>query len=785
MTRFFAFVFLIASLASFSQVGQVGPRVWQDHLGLNSCLSVAKLGNKIYATNSNGIVNFDEQEKSLEYLSKINGLHDVGITLLRTNKYNNKMLVIYQNCNIDIINADGSITNYPDFKLKTLNGKKVINEVTFYKQMAYLACGFGLVAFDTERLEITDTYFIGPNATNLEVYQAAITDSLLYAATPSGLMHCNYKLKIPNNFNNWVLDSIHIPKGPYCGVLNVSGNIVAGFAPSKLNDTLTHHDTLYICNNTAWSKFTGDVAPANVLKLGYSDDTYFALYDVFGFAAMNVNTRQPKNYVTSFNGVTPLRLFDVCFGPDWTGNYSYWMADYNYGLYQTYAYYPYWPQVKLSRNGTNSNLINNIDVFNGQVAISPSHVENAGGSMYTREGISFLRNNEWGYINVNDEAHNYNLTGQPILDICHVLYDRQDTATMWASSWFQGLLQFKHNKLVAVYNHSNSPLPETYPGAVRASGLAMDADGNLWISTSDTKNYLNVRKKNGQFINYQFDAFRFVRKMLVDRNNYVWVLHERDQGITVFRHDDAFTTYTYKVLTKDVGNGGLESDAVYSIAEDKDGKIWVGTSQGIRVFYNSAGIFDQYNFDSEPIKIVQDGNVELLLGKETVTSIVIDGANNKWCGTESGGVYCFSPDGITQLYHFTKDNSPLNSDNVVEMNYNEVTGDIFIGTDLGVQSFRSISVAGESEYSNVFAYPNPVRPNYNGTVLVRGLVDKSIVKITDISGNLVWETKSAGGQVEWPVTTLSGRRVTSGVYIVYASTTDGAQKALTKVLVVN
>jgi len=781
MTRILFFAFSLLFLSSFAQVG---PRVWQDHLSLDACNTVCKLGTKIYASNGNGIVTFEEQELNPSYLNKVNGLSDVGIVLLRTNPYNNKLLVIYQNCNIDVISLDGSIKNYPDFKLKTLNGKKLINEVTFDKQLAYLACGFGIVVFDTDKLEIKETYIIGQDASNLEVYQTALNDSLIFAATPLGLYHCNYKTKIPNNFNNWRVDSVSIPKGPYCGVVNVLGNIVSAYAPSKL-DTIIGYDTLYILTNNTWSHFNTTPGPATIKKLGMTLGSYFAIFDIFGAAAVDINTRAPKNYVTSFNGAEPVEIVDLYFGPDYTTNFSYWLADLNFGLYQTYSYYPYYPQNTVNKNGTNSSLVNNIDVFNGQVAISPSHVDNAGGSMYTREGLNILRDNEWHYIQTNDPDHNFNLTGKPILDICHVLFDRQDTSTIWASSWYAGLLQFKHNALVAVYNHSNSPLPEDYPGAARSSGLAMDNDGNLWISNSDTKNYLSVRTKAGEFINYQFDASRFVRKILVDKNNYVWVLHERDEGITVFKHDDNFINYQYKHLSKDIGNGDLETDAIYSIAEDKDGKLWVGTNQGIRVFYNSAGIFDATNYDSEPIKIVQDGNVELLLGDETVTSIVIDGANNKWCGTESGGVYCFSPDGITQIYHFTKDNSPLNSDDVVEMNYNEVTGDIFIGTDLGLQSFRSISVEGDDQYTNVFAYPNPVRPNYSGTVLVRGLVDQSVVKITDVSGNLVWETKSAGGQIEWPVTTLSGRRVTSGVYIIYASTTDGSQKALTKVLVVN
>jgi hypothetical protein len=235
-----------------------------------------------------------------------------------------------------------------------------------------------------------------------------------------------------------------------------------------------------------------------------------------------------------------------------------------------------------------------------------------------------------------------------------------------------------------------------------------------------------------------------------------------------------------------VGEGNLGSNSVYCVAEDLDGRMWVGTAAGIRVFYNIGSIFStSSDIDAQPIKIVQDGNVELLLGAETVTDIKVDGANNKWVGTASGGVYCFSPDGMKELFHFTKENSPLYSNSIVSLNYDDVTGDLYIGSEKGLQTFRGIVISGSEDYSSFYAFPNPVRPGYAGTVLLRGLIDKSVIKITDVAGNMVWETKSAGGQVEWPLINLSGARVQSGVYLIYATTATAEVKALTKVMVMN
>jgi hypothetical protein len=771
------FCFYFISISS-----QVGPRSWQDHLGLSNCNSITKYNGNIYASNYNSIFKISEWDFSYEKISKINGLNDVGIKLLRANPFNNKLLVIYDNCNIDIINSDDEIFNYSDIKSKILNGKKIINEVVFKNQFAYLSCGFGIVVFDTEKLEVKETLIIGPNGANLEVYQLAFNDSLIFAATPNGLLQSNYKTKILNNYNNWklVLTS-DIPSGPVCGVVNVSNKIIAAYSPSKTNPSISLQDTLYALTNNVWARLFPNQTPLTIRKLGYVYANYFTVFNQFGVLVLDKDILNTVAFFTGVNNETDYYPLDNYIDFRY-GNYTYWVADRFNGAFQTYGSNPFYSQNIIKSNGTKSNLVSNIDIFNSEVVVSPSYPDQGGGTSFIREGINLYKDNEWLYIKAPETPTN------PVFDINCAFIDRKDPSRVYASSWSAGLLEYKNNELVAVYNPSNSVLPEVYSGSARCSGLSMDKNGNLWIASSDVKNYLTVKKTNGVFQNFNFDAPRFVRKVFIDKNNYVWVLHERQGGITVFNHSNfssPIQNINYKILTKDVGKGNLESNSPYSIAEDKDGKIWVGTDAGIRVFYNPSNIFTDVNFDAQPIKIVQDGNVELLLEKETVTAILVDGANNKWVGTKEGGLYCFSSDGLTQLYHFTKETSPLISNTIIDVNYDKITGDIFIGTDLGVQSFRSVIIEGDEKYNDVYAFPNPVRSNFPGTVFVRGLIDNSVVKIVDQNGNLVWETKSQGGQIEWPVKTLSGNRVSSGVYIVYASSADGEQKAVSKILVIN
>jgi sugar lactone lactonase YvrE len=778
-----AFSLFLLVLSCMLLPAQSGPRTWGDHLGLANCNTVAKLGSTIYASNGNALVYFDQSEINPKLFSKINGLSDVGIRLVRANRYNNKLLVIYDNCNIDVIDQNNTIRNYTDFKLKILSGKKLINEVTFYKQFAYLACGFGIVVFDTDKMEIKDTYYIGLNGANVDIAQVALNDSLIFAATKNGIYKSNFTKRNLSNFKSWTLDTAVLPAGPYSGIVNANGSIISAFSLSSGDATKKGKDTLFALYNNQWDVYRPFGRVGRTLGHLFVFDSLFANAIDIGAEIFLARNGSIFTMLNSFNGQVNYGSFrDLFITKDHTANISFWVADAKNGLYQTYGYYPYFPQNRVKRNGTNSSNTCNIDVYNGQLAVSPSNVGSAGAGSYLTDGLNFLKAGEWSYREVKDA------NGKPVIDVTGVLYDRKKINQYWASSWNSGVMQFRNDSLIKTYNKSSVGMPEKIAGEPRCVGLSMDKDGNLWFAQSDQTGYLSAITKTGAYVNLNFGAEKITHKTFVDKNNFVWALHDGGNGITVYKNTN-FTSpvkdQNYKLLLKGIGLGNLQSNDVRAIAEDLDGKIWIGTAEGISVFYNPSSLFTASNIDAEPIKIVQDGNVELLLANESISAIVVDGANNKWVGTAFGGVYCFTSDGQTQLYHFTKENSPLNSNSIIELAYNSQTGDVFIASELGIQSFRSTILAGEADYSQVMAYPNPVKPNYNGTVLIKGLVDNSVVKITDVAGNMVWEVKSTGGQIEWPITNFSGQRVSSGVYVVYSATTTGELKAVSKILIVN
>jgi hypothetical protein len=278
-----------------------------------------------------------------------------------------------------------------------------------------------------------------------------------------------------------------------------------------------------------------------------------------------------------------------------------------------------------------------------------------------------------------------------------------------------------------------------------------------------------------------------VSDILAATNGIKWVIRPRSNGMLVFYDGGTISDIgddQYKVLNTFDGQGELPSMDVLSMAEDKDGEIWIGTSKGVAVFYAPDAIFSGGDFDAQQILIEQDGNIQILLETESVSALVVDGANRKWLGTLTSGVYLVSPDGTELLHHFSTENSPLPSDNITSIAIDELTGEVFFGTDQGTVSYRGDATDGLLEASCATVFPNPVHPNYAGPIAITGLIRDSEVRITDIAGNLVYHTVSNGGEAIWPGTDMTGSRVSTGVYLALAVDPTGAEHCNTRILVV-
>jgi ligand-binding sensor domain-containing protein len=279
-----------------------------------------------------------------------------------------------------------------------------------------------------------------------------------------------------------------------------------------------------------------------------------------------------------------------------------------------------------------------------------------------------------------------------------------------------------------------------------------------------------------QSFNFPFVAEKFPVDILVDENAYVWMTLNPQQGGGIAVFDRASSRSAY--LNDQSGTGGLPSKSVYSMAFDRDAYVWVGTDEGVAYFFDSGEIFSS---SADAIKPIFDNR--FLLKSETITAIEVDGGNRKWMGTKNG-VWLFNPTGESLVYNFTTSNSPLISNVINDIEINDETGEVFFATDKGIVSYRGDATEGSSAFTGIKIFPNPVTHAFNGTVGITGLASDAIVKITDVSGKLIWQTQANGGTATWSLLDNNGRRTSTGIYLVFAATPDGSENIVGKIAII-
>ena len=321
--------------------------------------------------------------------------------------------------------------------------------------------------------------------------------------------------------------------------------------------------------------------------------------------------------------------------------------------------------------------------------------------------------------------------------------------------------------------------------------LIKDENNVLWGTNSHSYFPLFSKDLNNNWTGYSMpfvaNQSTEIGEMIIDNYNQKWGI-KPNNGLFVYndnntisdKSDDQFTK-----ITTATGEGNLPNDDVYCLTNDLDGNIWVGTKEGVCVFYSPSAVFSGYNFDAQQIIVEENGFGQYLLESEIIYSIAIDGGNRKWIGTLESGLYLLSEDGTEEFYHFTTENSPLLSNTILDVEINHKTAEVFISTDKGLMSFRNDATKGTTNINSVEIFPNPVRESYYGNISINGLAYDSNVKITDVSGNLVFETTSNGAMAIWDGTDANNNRVGTGVYLVFCSDKYGNEKAVGKILFIH
>jgi hypothetical protein len=755
---FLGILFLFAFQFSFSQA----KLNWQGYFSFTEIKDISESSSVVYAASENALFSKTDAANTIKTITTVDGLSGQTISAVYYSEAFKKTIVGYENGLMIVINeSDGSIMKIVDIINKQLapNLKK-INHFMEHNGLVYVSCDFGIVQFNLTTLQFGDTYFIGDNGAEISVRQTTFFNGFIYAATSSGIRKADitnanlidFKQWLVVNTGNWssieALDTELIAINTTGYVHRLNANAFVGFLqlPQPAVDMraknhnlfITIPNLIYIYNNQMVLNrqinntqvldntimFTCATSVGNSIYIGTKEKGLFSS-TLSGAAIFENNTPAgpARNSIFSLD-VTPGSLWAV------------------YGDYDIY-YNPY-----------------DLDSY----------------------GVSKFNTSGWLNIPYSEVYDAKSIT--------RVIINPVNEKQVYASSFFSGLLRIEDDVPNFLYNEKNSGLQSiTTEGPnyidVRINATAFDKTENLWITNSRIKNGLKVLKSNGQWGSYAMTSIldnaeaSSYSSILVDRNNVKWIGTNRD-GVVGFNE----TTNTYKKMTFGVDAGNLPIADVRSIAIDTKNQLWIGTTKGLRVLGNIGSFQSESQLKASPIIIMEDNLAQELLYEQFITSIAVDGANNKWIGTADSGVFMVSPNGQETKYHFTISNSPLPSNVVNDIKINSTTGEVFIATNKGMISFKGIATEANEDLNNVYVYPNPVRPTYFGTVKIAGLLDKANIKITDIEGNLVYEATSEGGTIEWDTTAFGRYKVSSGVYMIFISAQDGGETKVKKVMII-
>jgi hypothetical protein len=744
-----------------SAIAQIPQGSWRDHLPYTNALQVAEVGNKIFCSTDGGLFSINKGDNSIQKYSKVTGLSDIDTSSISYSENTNTIIIAYINGNIDLIRND-SIINIPDIKRKLITGDKRIYKILFIEDIAYLATGFGVVAVDVIRKEIKDTYQFGESGGQIKVNDLTFDGNNIFAATDQGI----YKASInsPNlvDFNYWSrITNVPVIDSKYSYITYFSNKLFACY-----RNPVTNYDDIIIIGEDSWENWESENDKYRYIGSHNNILTIIAASSV-------------KAYDTQFNIIHQEGIWSARHAIVDKDNIM-WVADLREGLIKSVP----GGIEKIAPNGPAYRDV-------GSITYESGHLWVGGGNEATQW------KDKGAYSFIDEKWENYNKYVIPelkgFLNISQVAIDPSNPEHVYGGSYGYGIVEFNNGRLIEIYDEQDGilePIEGYDHGYIRVMGLDYDEDNNLWIVCNIVENPVYVIRSTGEWENLDFENDVFginvrITGILVTSLNQIWLLLKND-GIFVFRENSNGTISERFFSVKNQDRELI--DRVFSIAEDLDGNIWVGTNEGPVVFYNPASIFEEQSIIAYQIKIPRnDGTnlADLLLENEMINTIAIDGANRKWFGTESSGAFLMSEDGKEEIHSFNEENSPLFSNKVVSIAINQDNGEVFIGTDKGVLSFMGQAIAGNDDFNNVYVYPNPVRENYEGNITITGLVTNANVKITDVSGNIVYETTALGGQAIWDGRNFSGDRVHTGIYLVFCTNDDGSKTYVTKLLFIH
>ena len=761
-------LFLLSNILAWGGVG-----AWRSHFSYHNATQCAVVHDKVYVVSNGSLFSYSPDDEFVECYDKSNILSDQGIRHIGVCEKTNTLIVIYNNANIDLIRPNGEVINVTDYVNET-SLDPVINDLRIINGKAYLSTNFGVTVLDIEKTEFSNTYI-----SNEVTYSSVELDGFIFAARGDGLYRGDLRVNLLDTANWELLNSevfaeLEVFEQRLMGVkskiavcdISLTDGSAKNFRTGTFNfihcsnGTFvagTKNDVYVYTTPEACRQFTFD---SEISSFAVDGDTYWSCNGTKGLNGYTYDkeSKSLTKTVTEIFPNSPIR---------------------NYCQYLSVV-----GDDRLLVAGGCLNYFGDT-FYNGTLMM----YEDGEWSSFEEEGIT-----------KRTAGHYKNMTS--------IVQDPLDPTHHFASSFGQGIYEFRNMKFVRQYTHKAksglaevvaSPLESVVPNSyqyTRICRLHYDKQGNLWISNSHAESPLKVLKPDSTFVNLYYEELEklpTITEVLFDSHDRVWVVSMRApsklfcidlNGTLEDTSDDRVKVFNQYFIDQD--GGSVEVYYINDIAEDHNGDIWVMTDKGPYVLYETERVFEE-NYHFTKIKVPRnDGTnyADYLLDGAYTTCVEIDAANRKWIGTLNSGLYLVGADGIESIHRFTKDNSPLPSNTIESLVLNHKSGELFIGTDKGLVSYTTDATQGEESYieENVYAYPNPVVSYYDGLITIVGLKANSHVKIINTAGRLVAEGTSLGGTFTWDGRTAQGQRVSTGVYYVLGSDEEGNEGIVTKVL---
>lgn len=737
--------------------------MWREHLPYHSAIDVTASEKKVYCATPYSLFSVDLSTDEVERISKVAGLNETGISTIKYDPASMKLLVAYANSNIDVIDEKG-IHNIPDLKRENSSGDKTIYHIFPDNSHWYLSTGLGIVVLDADKLEIKDSWLIGNNGNFVKTNAFAKNNNFFYAATEEGLKKTSISNSNPADFNSWQNLS---------GINGLSSSPCKSVASFQNKTIALVNDSLFVENGSVWNLLFTNSWP--IVSTNASENKLFVCQRQQNGASQVIVLNADGTVQRTIQQPGIISFPESAISV----NNNYWIADL-YGVLSKWTGNNYESYKLNSPEDVSSGAMT---VYNNILYATAGSVNDSWNYQYNRSGVFKFAEGNWT---------NFNQFNFPVLDslmdFITIAVDSKDES-VWAGSYGGGLLHIKKDGQFEILKQ-NSPLEQTVgdPGSYRVSGLAFDANNNLWISNFGSNHQLHTLKKDGSWksfsIPFPLNA-NAVAQILIDDAGQKWVSSPTGNGLIVFNDNNTIdNTGDDKWKLYNSFSGNLPSNEVLCIAKDKSGFIWVGTSNGIGVIQCPQEVFSGSGCPAI-WPIIKEGNFANYLFKgQEIRSIAVDGADRKWIATTSG-VWLVNADGDKLIEHFTEENSPLLSSDVKAIAIDGKTGEVFFATAKGISSFRGTATEAQETKNNVLVFPNPVSPAYNGNIGVRGLPENSIVKITETNGRLVYQTRSLGGQAIWNGKDYKGRQASSGIYLVIAEDDNKQEKVVAKIVFIS